>query len=197
MRRRPTPACTTAPARPTSPLQSSPATAALCPRHANQALALRTLDRWWTPTSARMRARRQELAARALGAPEDLQLQQATLEGIQSVQHDYQVWILAAMAVGLGAILTPPQAAECHVTSWPYMAALPGVCAAADRALERALARGRPAAGGGRGGGAAGAGQAARGGVGGQGGGAAAGVAGGGVKASSSGGGGAAADTGA
>jgi hypothetical protein len=105
-----------------------------------------------------MRERRQQLAGRALEAPEDVELQAATLQGIQAVQKNYLVWIVAAMVVGQGAVLTPTQLAECYVAAWPWQPSLPNVCGAAERAVARDAAGAGAGGGGAHGGrGAAGA----------------------------------------
>lgn len=114
------------------PSASERAARALLPA-AEQRAALDIMFTWWAATADALNAERQELAGAALAAPSSLEAQQASVTGLERVQSRYLLIITAMAAVGAGSMLTPEQLADVYLTSWPYMASMPGICAAALR----------------------------------------------------------------
>lgn len=82
---------------------------------------------WWESTSHSLVRQRQDLVARAAGAPWDLPLQVRVLDCLERVQERYVVCAAAAYTLCLTAVLAPEQLAEVWVTCWPYMSGECGV----------------------------------------------------------------------
>jgi hypothetical protein len=99
---------------------------ALAPSPA-QTLLFGVMQNWWQATALSLTRERQALAARALAAPGDLELQEAVLLGLDRVQGAYIVFVASMSAVAMTSMVTPRQLAEVYLNSWPHMASMPGL----------------------------------------------------------------------
>lgn len=105
------------------------AAAALAPS-AEQCVLFEVLQDWWQCTAAALTRERQQLAQRALSAPEDVELQEAVLCGLERVNAYYLVLVTAMAVVAHTAMMTPEQLAEVYLACWPHMASMAGLFAA-------------------------------------------------------------------
>lgn len=93
-------------------------------------------NKWWASTMQALQQERKELAARALEAPADMEVQKAVASGLERVNAKYTVTVTSTMVVGMLALLRPEQVAESWVGCWPRLPLLTAILDALKRQQE-------------------------------------------------------------
>jgi len=97
---------------------------------------------WWSGHDAALKLRREELAAAALEAPDDIELQAEIAEEIGRVLVLYRTHLTPIMVLFNTVLLTPLQLAEYLVQPYPWLPVLTSMF----EALQEQFKRSGPAA---------------------------------------------------
>ncbi|GBF92773.1 hypothetical protein Rsub_05392 [Raphidocelis subcapitata] len=130
-----------------------------------QAHTLALISTWWDGQDSVLVEQREALAAAALKAPDDVELQADIAEETSRLLGHYQACLVPVMVLLNTALLTPLQMAQYYVQAWPYMPVLTPFLTACQRQcaeISKRSAGGSAPRGGGGGGGGGARGAAAR-----------------------------------